>query len=156
MNSMKYIAFYGSYETLALSNPADVTELKKIEALVIEEVSMVDAQFPPVCPSQVFRSPIWKKILPLFLTTPQRQINDVEFYRILQEIRTGNLSVRSKQIIQTKINQETDLCSFYDTTHVIGTQKAAQFLNAIFFNYLPFDETCNDPMVSEMHRHTGI
>ena len=85
----------------------------------------------------------------MFLTTPQRQINDVEFYRILQEIRTGNLSARSKQIIQTKINQETDLCSFYDTTHVVGTQKAAQSLNAIFFNHLPFDETCNDPIVFE-------
>ncbi|CAJ0765727.1 17089_t:CDS:2 [Entrophospora sp. SA101] len=128
MNSMKYIAFHGSYEKLALSNPANVIELKKIEALIIEEVSMVDSDLfmrpsstPSVHPSQVFRSPVWKKNFPLFLTTPQRQINGVEFYRILQEIRTGNLSVRSKQIIQAKINQETDLCSFYDTTHVVGT-----------------------------------
>ncbi|CAJ0758295.1 11365_t:CDS:2, partial [Entrophospora sp. SA101] len=32
-------------DLFSLSNPADVTELKKIEALVIEEVSMVDGDF---------------------------------------------------------------------------------------------------------------
>ncbi|CAJ0766625.1 15887_t:CDS:1, partial [Entrophospora sp. SA101] len=43
----------------------------------------------------------------------------------------------------------TDLRSLYDTTHVIGTQKAVQSLNTIFFNHLLFDETCNYPMISE-------
>ncbi|CAJ0759480.1 1241_t:CDS:2 [Entrophospora sp. SA101] len=155
MNSMKYIAFYGSYETLALSNPADVTELKKIEALVIEEVSMVDGDFFTFVSNtfaKIHKNNLIFEGIPTLVIGP----SSIPSSLILQEIRTGNLSVRSKQIIQTKINQETDLCSFYDTTHVIGTQKAAQFLNAIFFNYLPFDETCNDPMVSEMHRHTGI
>ena len=42
-----------------------------IPTLVIGDL----AQLPPVCPSQVFRSPIWKKIFPLFLTTPPRDKN---------------------------------------------------------------------------------
>ncbi|CAJ0761283.1 23160_t:CDS:2 [Entrophospora sp. SA101] len=123
-SSLKIRFWKGSYETLALSNPADVTELKKIEAFIIGEVSMVDGDL------FMFVSNIFAKIHKnnlIFGGIPTLVIGDLAQLSPVHpsQIRTGNLSVRSKQIIQTKINQETDLCSFYDTTHVVGTQKAA-------------------------------
>ncbi|CAG8682260.1 10346_t:CDS:1, partial [Dentiscutata heterogama] len=49
------------------------------------------AQLPPISGSPVYQSPLWKLFYPLFLREPQRQIEDIEFYNLLQKIRLGNI-----------------------------------------------------------------
>ena len=181
-SSLKIRYWDGRYETLIFSNLAECKEeLRKIDAIVIDEISMVDselftfisnifsrlhsndyvfgnvptlvvgdlAQLPPIRPSYVFNSPAWKRFFPLFLTTPQRQMNDAQFYQILQEVRTGNLSCRSKEMIQSKIDEDRNVDKLHDTTHVVGTRQEAENINVLLCDHLPFDETCSDPIVSK-------
>jgi ATP-dependent DNA helicase PIF1 len=86
----------------------------------------------------------------LFLTRPQRQQNDLSFYNILQEIRIGKISENSKNLILAKI--ETDAGNIvgdsYNTTHIVGTRQAASEINRLFCESLPFDETCDEPIIS--------
>ncbi|CAG8576252.1 4530_t:CDS:2, partial [Paraglomus occultum] len=58
------------------------------------------AQLPPVNAPNVFYSPVWKIFHPLFLTKSQRQISDPIFFNLLQEIRTGNISDESWNILE--------------------------------------------------------
>ncbi|RHZ89991.1 hypothetical protein Glove_9g20 [Diversispora epigaea] len=170
----------GRYETLIHLNEEDETNLKKIETIMIEEISMVDgdlftfisnifakihnnnilfggiptlvigdlAQLPPVKLKYIFQSPTWLSFFPLFLTIPQRQREDIEFYNVLQEIRTGHLSRRTKDIIQSKINTSNDPEKFYNTTHIVSTRQAAFNINQLLCSYLPFDHTTSEPLTS--------
>ena len=100
------------------------TSLKKIDTIIIEEISMVSAelldfisnmfanlhnnalafgginvivvgdlaQLPPINGQPVFRAAVWSLFYPLFLRSSQRQNNDTEFYSMLEEVQSGNIS----------------------------------------------------------------
>ena len=161
-------------------NDQDKSNLKKIMAILIDEISMVDAdlfiflsntfarihknnlifggvsilvvgdlaQLLPIRPGYVFQSPTWRKFFPFFLILPQRQQNDLEFYNVLQEIRTGHLSSRTINIINSKISPDNNPHELYDTTHIVNTGQAADTINEILCDHLPVDNTRNDPITS--------
>ena len=60
------------------------------------------------------------------------------------------ISENSKNLILAKI--ETDagdvVCDSYNTTHIVGTRQAANEINGLLCDSLPFDETCGEPIVS--------
>ncbi|CAG8758178.1 10317_t:CDS:1, partial [Acaulospora morrowiae] len=99
-------------------------------------------------PRYVFQSPAWKRFFPLFLTIPQRQQDDLEFYNILQEIRTGCLSSKSINTIESKININNNSQELYNTTHIVNLRQAADIINEMLCSHLPFDDTQNDPIIS--------
>ena len=103
---------------------------------------------PPIRPHYVFKSPTWKVFFPLFLTKPQRQCNDIEFFNLLQEIRIGQLSEKSKNMINVKVNNSKFIRTFYETTHVVGLRETADKINTLLCNNIPFDHTCNNPIFS--------
>ncbi|CAG8587566.1 2773_t:CDS:2, partial [Diversispora eburnea] len=73
---------------------------------------------------------------------------NIEFYNVLQEIQTGHLSRRTKDIIQSKINTNNDPEKFYNTTHIVSTRQAAFNINQLLCSYLPFDHTTSEPLTS--------
>ena len=73
-------------------------------------------------------------------TTPQRQNNDPIFYQILQEVRTGNITPETWNILQQRhsefITQPT-IDTILNTTHIIGFKETAQEINMSICNMLP-------------------
>src|SRR5439155_14362161 len=96
----------------------------------------------------VFKSPAWKVFFPLFLTKPQRQSNDIEFFNLLQEIRIGQLSKKNKKMIEDKVNNSKYIRNFYESTHIVGLREAANKINMLLCDNIPFDYTCNNPIIS--------
>ncbi|RHZ79699.1 hypothetical protein Glove_142g36 [Diversispora epigaea] len=92
--------------------------------------------------------PLVKLFFPLFLTTPQYQREDIEFYNVFQEIRTGHLSRKTKDIIQSKINTSNDPEKFYNTTRIVSICQAAFNINQLLCGYFLFDYTTNKPLTS--------
>nr|CAG8647360.1 5914_t:CDS:1 [Entrophospora candida] len=87
-----------------------------IPVLVIGDL----AQLPPVNGEQVFFSPAWKLFFPLFLTQPEWQKEDLDFYNLLEELRFGRLSEKSKSMINEKISNSRNLDAMISSTHVVG------------------------------------
>nr|CAG8626901.1 4420_t:CDS:2 [Entrophospora candida] len=75
-SELKIRYWEGCYETLIFSNPATKANLKNVDAIIFDEISMQD---------------------------------DLEFYNILQEILVGEISERSRKIIQSKIDTESNI-----------------------------------------------
>ncbi|CAG8643751.1 10294_t:CDS:1 [Ambispora leptoticha] len=168
------------YETLIHSNTDNESNLKKINYIIIEEISMLNgdlftftsnifstlhnnnlifggiltllvgnlAQLPSIKPKYIFQSLVWLPFFLLFLTLPQRQYDDHDFYNILQEIHIGRLSNRSLTILQSKINLTNDLTQFYNTTHIVDIRYEAQDINCLLCTYLPLDHTTSKPLIS--------
>ena len=51
------------------------------------------AQLPPVSGSPIYKCSEWKLFYPLFLRQPQRQIQDLQYYNALQEVRLNEMSL---------------------------------------------------------------
>ena len=88
----------------------------------------------------VFYSQVWKRFFPLFLKISQHQINDNEFYEILQEVRSGSLSKQSILAIQRKVEmyqEQQEQNNTLDTTYVVLHRKIAQTINSIVSTKLP-------------------
>jgi len=146
------------------------SELKKMEYIIIDEISMVSsqlltfiskifcklhnnlyefggipvlvigdlAQLPPVKGDPVFYSPVWKGFFPLFLKEPRRQQNDNQFYKILQEVRSGILSEQTLLAIMLKVEMyQKQNSNALDTTHIVSHRKMAQTINSIISIKLP-------------------
>jgi hypothetical protein len=100
-------------------------------------------QLPPVEGPPVFRAAVWSIFYPLFLTQSRRQEADPEFYKILNEIRVGNISQdtwnllyqRYKKTIQT--SHSADILT---TTYIVGMCHCAQSINVYVCNTLPVME----------------
>ena len=67
---------------------------------------------------------------------------------MLQEVRIGQLSEKSKSLIQNKIDSSNFVRTFYETTHVVGLRNTAENINIMICGTLPFDEMCNDAIIS--------
>ena len=57
-------------------------------------------QLPPVTGQPIYRSNIWTLFFPLFLKFSHRQSEDSTFVKILNEIRIGNISDRTWEILE--------------------------------------------------------
>ena len=151
------------------------TSLKKIDTIIIEEISMVFAelldfisnmfanlhnnalafsrinvivvgdlaQLPPINGQPVFRAAVWSLFYPLFLRSPQRQNNDTEFYSMLEEVRSGNISEETWNKLQQRHAEylvQTPVDSLLNTTHIVGFRENAQQINRMICNHLPVSE----------------
>jgi len=94
------------------------------------------AQLPPVNGKQVFHAPEWREFFPLFLTTSHRQHEDKLFYDILQEVRVGNLSSQTINLINEKVLSYQNNISI-NTTHICGFCNDADSINNLIFEFLP-------------------
>ncbi|CAG8630223.1 6032_t:CDS:2, partial [Paraglomus occultum] len=97
------------------------------------------AQLPPVSGTPVYYSPIWKLFYPLFLTHSRRQENDLEFYKLLEEVRFGNISSLSWRMLSSKLNESmsiTDGGAALTTTHIVGYRESAMKINVSICNLL--------------------
>lgn len=103
-----------------------------IQTLLIGDI----AQLPPVNGKQVFHAPEWKEFFPLFLTTSHRQNDDKSFYDALQEIRLGNISLQTQQLINEKVLSYQDNTSI-NTTHICGFRHEANTINNLICGFLP-------------------
>ena len=88
----------------------------RIPTLLIGDI----AQLPPVNGKQVFFASEWHEFFPLFLTTSHRQNDDASFYNILQEVRLGNLSSQTIQLINEKVVSYQGNVTSIDTTYICG------------------------------------
>jgi hypothetical protein len=104
---------------------------------------------PPVSGEQVFFSPAWKLFFPLFLTQPERQKDDLDFYNLLEELRFGRLSEKSKSMINEKISNSRNLDAMISSTHVVGLRQTANDINSFICNNLPFNDESSDIIVSK-------
>jgi hypothetical protein len=86
------------------------------------------AQLPPITGQLVFHANIWSLFYPLFLTTLQRQNSDRTFYRVLKEVRSGNISPETWNILQQRhsefVSQPT-VDTTLNTTHIVGFKETA-------------------------------
>jgi DNA replication protein DnaC len=102
------------------------------------------AQLPPVENIPVYKSSVWKVFYPLFLREPQRQNQDPDYYKLLQNIRMGNIDDFTWNMLQTKFNQtinstlsNNNLENLLNTTHIIGYKQMAKQINQMICNMLP-------------------
>jgi len=169
-----------NYQTLSISDETTKTSLRKIRAIIIDEVSMVSsdllsflsnifasihtnmkifggiptllvrdlAQLPPINGEPIFYSQVWMRFFPLFLGRPQRQKTDPEFYDLLQELRFGHLSEKSKNLIMTKANTpKKSTRTSIDTTYLLGRRQDASEINELICQNLPVDEETIGPFI---------
>jgi ATP-dependent exoDNAse (exonuclease V) alpha subunit len=95
------------------------------------------AQLPPINGEKVFHSPAWKLFFPLFLSQPKRQKEDPNFYNLLQELRFGQLSERSKSMITQKISESLNLNSMINSTHIVSLRQTSHDINSLICDNLP-------------------
>jgi hypothetical protein len=105
------------------------------------------AQLPPVNGLQVFRATEWKEFYPLFLTTSHRQNEDKSFYDALQEIRLGNISPQTQQLINEKVLSYQNNTSI-NTTHICGFRHEADSINNLICGFLPTSENISSGLIS--------
>jgi PIF1-like helicase/Helitron helicase-like domain at N-terminus len=101
------------------------------------------AQLPPVNGLPVYKSSEWKLFYPLFLRKPQRQNQDMQYYNILQEIRLGEISLSTWNILYEKaraFNHQRPLNTTLNVTNIVGYKQSADRINNMICNMLPVNE----------------
>jgi ATP-dependent DNA helicase PIF1 len=79
----------------------------------------------------------WLEFFPLFLTTSHRQDEDISFYNTLQEIRIGNLSSQTINLINEKVLSYQNSITSIDTTYICGFRNEADSINNLICGFLP-------------------
>ena len=101
------------------------------------------AQLPPVSGSPVYRSSEWKLFYPLFLRNPQRQNHDSQYYQVLQEIRLGQITPRTWNILRQKamnFHHHQPLDTILNVSNIVGYKQTADRINRTICNMLPVHE----------------
>ena len=106
------------------------------------------AQLPPINGQPVFNSPVWKRFFPLFLNKSQRQKSDPTFYDLLQELRFGRLTEKSKKLIAAKINEPKKTENLITSTHLVSLRQVANEINELTSNSLPTNDESFGPFTS--------
>ncbi len=91
--------------------------------------------------SFVFKSVSWDLFMPLFLFTPKRQSEDIEFFEILQQIHFNQITNKTWEKLKNKVTVLLNINSLLETTHIIGFCHMADMINETIINYLPTDES---------------
>ena len=77
-------------------------------------------QLPPVVRQTIFKSTLWRLFFPLFLTKSRRQEGDTDFIQLLNEVRVGNISAKSWEML-SQIHQSYTLKStLYRSTFIVS------------------------------------
>ena len=100
-------------------------------------------QLPPVKGEAIFYSSVWKLFYPLFLYKSQRQLEDNEFYQMLEEIRFGMISDTTwTKLIEraTNYNNNQTLDLLLTTTHIVGYCETSKQINNAICNILPVND----------------
>ncbi|CAG8475506.1 8873_t:CDS:2, partial [Paraglomus brasilianum] len=71
---------------------------------------------------------------------------DIQFYQLLQELCTGQLSEFSQTLIQQKLTSPKTAINAIDTTHLVGYKHLAYNINSSICNALPRDEKYPTPI----------
>jgi hypothetical protein len=96
---------------------------------------------PNIVAPYVFKSISWNLFMPLFLTKPRRQSEDIEFFEILQQIRFNQLTSESREKLKAKVvTPSNNNKSPLETTHIMGYRHMADLINETTIAYLPTDE----------------
>jgi hypothetical protein len=100
------------------------------------------AQLPPITGLPVYKSSEWKLFYPLFLRKSQRQSQDQQFYNALQEIRIGNISLNTWNLLYQKAAtfSQQPLHSALNTTNIVGYKETANRINNTICNMLPINQ----------------
>ncbi len=112
------------------------------------------AQLSPVSGQPVYKSNLWHRFYPLFLTTPHRQDQDPMFYNLLQHIRMGNITDEVWEKLQQKhseclINQNNVPIASLNTTHIVGFRETAAELNKTICEII-YTAVCHDESTEEV------
>ena len=99
------------------------------------------AQLPPINAPYIFKSVSWNFFMPLFLTTPRRQSEDIEFFEILQQIRFNQITNETWEKLKSKVVTPSEIRSPLETTHIMGYRHMVDRINEITISYLPIDES---------------
>ena len=81
-------------------------------------------------------------VLSTFLTKAKRQVDDPQHYSLLEEIRIGNISESTWQLLNKKFQKSSNnlsLESTLDTTHIVGYRETAEQTNVQICNTLPIE-----------------
>lgn len=83
-------------------------------------------QLPPVKGYKVFYSPLWRLFHPLFPEQPQRQIQDLRFFHILNKIRFGQMDEEVQEALIERFQQYSPAEQTYKTTFLCSLQTCYQ------------------------------
>src|SRR5436190_9816765 len=84
----------------------------------------------------------------IILRNSQRQLNDNQYFNLLEEVRLGNISDASWQMLQTKHSQYSNTLTStnaFITTSIVGYKQSAEHLNVSLCNLLHV--TCEDEIL---------
>ena len=101
------------------------------------------AQLPPVTGLPIYKSSEWKLFYPLFLKQPQRQNQDIQYFNTLQEIRIGEISLNTWNLLYEKagnFNHQQTLDIALNLTNIVGYKQTADRINRVICNMLPVNE----------------
>ena len=98
-------------------------------------------QLPPVSGLKVFNAPAWRLFHPLFLKQPQRQVDDLRFFHILNKIRFGELDEEVKEALQQQANRFDLATQTYMTTFLSSLKTDAFHMNKLMLSTLPESES---------------
>ena len=93
-------------------------------------------QLPPVSGLKVFNAPAWRLFHPLFLRQPQRQIQDLKFFHILNKIRFGVIDQEVKEALQQQANYFDLATQSYITTFLCSLKNDAFWMNKLILSTL--------------------
>jgi len=94
-------------------------------------------QLPPVSGLKVFNASAWRLFHPLFLRQPQRQIQDLKFFHILNKIRFGVIDQEVKEALQQQANHFDLATQTYMTTFLCSLKNDAFRMNKLMLSTLP-------------------
>ena len=100
-------------------------------------------QLPPVSGLKVFNAPAWRLFHPLFLRQPQRQIQDLKFFHILNKIRFGVIDQEVKEALQQQANRFDLATQSYMTTFLCALKNDNFQMNKLILSTLPESDSAS-------------
>src|SRR6266540_2928399 len=99
------------------------------------------AQLPPINTPFVFKSISWQFFMPLFLSISRRQLEDMEFFEILQQIRFNQITNETWEKLKQKVTTPSNINSPLETTHIMEYRHMVDMINETIMNYLSIDKS---------------
>jgi hypothetical protein len=151
-----------SFVTSMHRSAEKMEELRKVEVIFIDELSMVSSellnfvsvqfqrlhndsarpfgdliivafgdllQLPPVNGLPVYRSYLWNQFFPLVLTVCRRQGEDLEFIKMLNEVRIGKISDESWALLERLYHEFTLSERMWQSTFIVSRRQTASSIN---------------------------
>jgi hypothetical protein len=161
-----------SFVTSMHQSAEKVEELRKVEVIFIDELSMVSSellnfvsvqfqrlhsdsarpfgglivvafgdllQLPPVNGLPVYRSYLWNQFFPLVLTVCRRQGEDLEFVKMLNEVRIGKISDESWALLERLYHEFTLSERMWQSTFIVSRRQTASSINDAVSRSLSLD-----------------